>query len=181
MNKNEIRNTIIATVSILMVTLIIVACWLMGKINALEDTIEKMEDRIISLEQFKQQVTGVDTSAFDVISMSEVKKLSDGKTIVVWIGLDTCGYCQAYSPIIASVSNKYGITTRYVDASTMTDEDYNILSSLEGVKGWENYGSSFTGTPFTMIIKDNKIIGGINGYVEADYIEEAFNEAGIRK
>ena len=73
MNKNETRNTIIATVSILMVTLIIVACWLMGKINALEDTIEKMEDRIISLEQFKQQVTGVDTSAFDVISMSEVK------------------------------------------------------------------------------------------------------------
>ena len=156
MNKNETRNTIIATVSILMVTLIIVACWLMGKINALEDTIEKMEDRIISLEQFKQQVTGVDTSAFDVISMSEVKKLSDGKTIVVWIGLDTCGYCQAYSPLIASVSNKYGITARYVDASTMTDEDYNlryqksvveiysdvqqnVILSLDIVEGWGSY------------------------------------------
>jgi hypothetical protein len=32
-----------------------------------------------------------------------------------------------------------------------------------------------------MIIKDNKIIGGINGYTESQYIEQAFKEAGLKK
>lgn len=181
MKVEDIKQTLITTFILFIVLFVLFAWGLMGRVNSLENTITEMEERIISLEQFKQQVTGVDTSAFDVISMSEIKKLSTDKTIVVWIGLDTCGYCQAYSPLLASVSNKYGITARYIDASTMTDEDYEILTSLEGAEGWENYGSSFTGTPFTMIIKNNKIIGGINGYVETEYIEEAFNEAGIKK
>lgn len=181
MTKEEVRNTLVGIVSVFIVMVIIIACWLMGQINSLKNTISELENRVISLEQFKQQVTGVDTSAFDVIGMSDVEKLSKDETIVVWIGLDTCGYCQAYSPLLASVSNKYGITAKYIDASTMTDEDYNILVALEGEEGWEGYGSNFTGTPFTMIIKNNKIIGGINGYVESQYIEEAFNEAGLKK
>ena len=32
-----------------------------------------------------------------------------------------------------------------------------------------------------MIIKNNQIIGGINGYVEKDSIVKAFENAGIKK
>ena len=42
-----------------------------------------------------------DTSAFKQISPSDIAKESDGKTIVVWVGRQSCGYCAMYAPNIA--------------------------------------------------------------------------------
>lgn len=183
MENNNTSNTIIIIGAILILALVV------GIINVrnLHADIDKLAERVTTLEnKINGTSSNTDSESYDVsrfkeISMSEIQSDSKGKTIVVWLGLPTCGYCQAYAPLLADVADEYGITARYINVSTMTQEDYDTLVSLKGKGDYENYGSSFTGTPFTMIIKNGVIIGGINGYVDTPYIESAFEAAGLSK
>jgi thiol-disulfide isomerase/thioredoxin len=182
-NNSNNSNGLIILGAILIVSLVI------GVINVrnLNKDIESLTERITSLENVLKPAggndmnTSYDTSMFKEISLSEIEKDSKGKTVVVWLGLETCGYCQAYAPLLAQVAGEYNMTARYVNVSNMTQEDYDVLVSLKGKGNYENFGSSFTGTPFTMIIKDGVIIGGINGYVEASSIRSTFEAAGLKK
>lgn len=128
-----------------------------------------------------QGQSGYDTSAFNAIYPEDIASLSKKKTIVVWIGYQNCGYCQAYAPLLTQVTKEYGITANYIDLTTVTQDQMNIILSLKGEGSWENFAASFEGTPFTLIIKNNKVIGGIGGYTEADNIAKAFDNAGIKK
>ena len=125
--------------------------------------------------------SGYDTSSFNAIAPEQIASLSDNKTIVVWIGYQECGYCQAYAPLLAQVTQEYGITANYIDLTTITEEQMNIVLALTGKGDWANFAASFSGTPFTLIIKNNKVVGGINGYTEAANIATAFENAGIKK
>lgn len=128
-----------------------------------------------------QGQSGYDTSAFNAIYPEDIASLSKGKTIVVWIGYQGCGYCQAYAPLLAQVTKEYGITANYIDLSTVTNAQVQTIMSLEGKGDWKDFAASFEGTPFTLFIKDNKVVGGINGYREANEIANAFDNAGIKK
>lgn len=187
--KENKKKDLISTDSVLVLGLIVVIALIIGIVNIrnLSDEVASLNDRLTTLEN---NINGTgsntgsetyDVSRFKEISMADIESDSKGKTIVVWLGLPTCGYCQAYAPLIADVADEYGITARYIDVSTMTQEDYDILVSIEGKGDYEGYGSSFTGTPFTMIIKNGVIVGGINGYVDTVYIESAFEAAGLSK
>lgn len=182
MENNNNANGLIILGAILVVALVI------GVINVrnLNRDIETLTERVTSLEN-KVNGTGsstnesYDTSLFKEISLSEIVKDSKGKTVVVWLGLPSCGYCQAYAPLLAEVAEEYDMTARYVDVTMMSQEDYDVLVELEGVGEYAGFGSQFTGTPFTMFVKDGKIVGGINGYVEKDSIRAAFTQAGLKK
>lgn len=128
-----------------------------------------------------QSASGYDTSAFNQIYPEEIASLSNKKTIIVWIGYQECGYCQAYAPLLTQVTKEYGITANYIDLTTVTEEQVNTIMSLTGKGEWAEFAASFTGTPFTLIIKDNKVVGGINGYTESENIATAFENAGIKK
>lgn len=128
-----------------------------------------------------QESGGYDTSAFNTISSDQIASLSKNKTIVVWIGYQACGFCQAYAPLLAQVTQEYGITANYIDLTKVTEAEMNTVMSLTGKGTWADFAASFTGTPFTLIIKDNKVVGGINGYTEATNIAKAFENAGIKK
>lgn len=125
--------------------------------------------------------SGYDTSAFNIIYPEDIASLSKKETIVVWIGYQECGYCQAYAPLLAQVTEEYGIRANYIDLTTVTQDQMNIILSLKGEGSWENFAASFEGTPFTLIIKNNKVVGGIGGYTEANNIAAAFDDAGIKK
>lgn len=129
----------------------------------------------------EETVSGYDTSAFNTIKPADIESLSKNKTIVVWIGYQQCQFCQAYAPLLTQVTEEYGITANYIDISTITEDELNIVMSLTGKGDWEDFAASFTGTPFTLIIKNNKVVGGINGYVEASQIADAFDDAGLKK
>ncbi len=132
-----------------------------------------------------------DTSSFKTITASDIKTESKSETIVLLIARQGCIYCSYYAPILVEVAKDYDITVRYIDLSTIinfnlntiTDSDsYNTLSSLSGSGDWETFAKdNITGTPLTLIIKNNKVIGGVSGYVEATKVESAFTAAGITK
>lgn len=125
--------------------------------------------------------TGYDTSAFKQIKPTDIESLSKGKTIVVWIGYQDCSFCQAYAPLLTQVTKEYGITANYIDITTVTEDEFNTVLALTGNGEWKDFASKFTGTPFTLIIKNNKVVGGINGYTEAEQIAKAFDAAGLKK
>lgn len=129
----------------------------------------------------QNQSAGYDTSAFKAIKPEDIESLSKNKTIVVWIGYQECGYCQRYAPLLAQVTDAYGIVANYIDLSTITQSQLDVVLSLTGKGDWKDFAASFQGTPFTLIIKNNKVIGGIDGYTEAENIAKAFDAAGLKK
>lgn len=136
-----------------------------------------------------------DTSNFKEITASEIKSESKNSTIVVLIGRQGCSHCAEFAPTIAQVAKEYNITVRYIDfgkivdfttnpeqASVSDSEAYNLIRNLEGKDTWSGFGeTAMRGTPNTLIIKNNIIIGGINGNRSADLVREAFNNAGLKK
>lgn len=131
--------------------------------------------------QQSETTQGFDTTPFKTIKPADIESLSKNKTIVVWIGFQGCGYCQAYAPLLAQVTKEYGITANFIDLDTITNDELKSVMSLTGKGDWKEFAASFTGTPFTLIIKNNKVVGGINGYVEAEKIADAFDKAGLKK
>ena len=132
-----------------------------------------------------------DTSAFKEISAQDIASESKGKTIVVMIGRQGCGYCAAFAPIITKVAEDNDVTIRYIDflkivdiaAGTVTDSDaYNLIKNLDAVSEWDKFGeTALKGTPNTLFIKNSKIIYGINGYHEEADVQAAFKAAGLSK
>jgi thioredoxin-related protein len=130
-----------------------------------------------------------DTSKFKEISAQDIAAESKGKTIVVMIGRQGCGYCSIYAPIIEKVAEAQNVQVRYIDflkivdisAGTVTDSDaYNLIKNLDAVSDWDKFGeTALKGTPNTLFIKNSKIIYGVNGYHEEADVEAAFKAAGL--
>ena len=134
-----------------------------------------------------------DTSKFNKINPSDIENLSKGKTIVVWVGRQSCGYCAQYAPYMEEAAEEYGITANYIDLASMIDfsteqayitdaDEFDTLSSLSGKGEWKTFAyDNVGGTPLTLIIKDNKVIGGLSGYTDTEGITTAFKAAGLKK
>ena len=138
-----------------------------------------------------EETVAYDTSAFKEITPSDISKESKGKTIVVWVGRQSCGYCSMYAPYIKQAADNYGITAHYIDLAKMvnfnveqpyiTDSDaYKTLSSLTGKGEWETFAKdNVGGTPLTLIIKDGKVIGGVSGAAAVEKIEALGGKAEV--
>jgi predicted bacteriocin transport accessory protein len=138
-----------------------------------------------------EETVAYDTSAFKEITPSDISKESKGKTIVVWVGRQSCSYCGMYAPVLEDVGKDNNVTIYYVDLEDLINFDsqypyisdernYNILEGLDGIKGWETFAKdNMGGTPLTLIIKDNKVIGGLNGYTEENGVLDEFKRTGL--
>ena len=98
-----------------------------------------------------------------------------------------------YAPVISKVADEFNIKARYIDFATIVDfsdyeavisdaESFTILENLTGQGEWENFAKdNIVGTPLTLIIKDNQVIGGFSGYGEEETITQVFIDAGLSK
>lgn len=133
-----------------------------------------------------------DTSMFKKIGAKDLASLSNGKTIVVWIGRQGCGYCSLYAPRIHSVGKAYNVPVYYIDLGTIFDftqaqvsiKDQsaydtmiNFQTDAENADVLENFGA----TPMTLFIRDNKIVGNIVGALDETQVEQAFKDEGFKK
>ncbi len=151
-----------------------------------EEDYEEEEDYDTSIED-----EAYSTESFIRILPSEIASLSKGKTIVVWVGRQSCSYCAMYAPVISDVGKDNNIPVYYVDLEDLINFDsqypyisdernYNILEGLDGIEGWETFAKdNMGGTPLTLIIKDNKVIGGLSGYTEEDGVINEFKRTGL--
>lgn len=181
------------TFILVIVTLIVACLTLLVSINSKGTGEEEVQEPETNTQQSDNTATSYtyDTSAFKAIKASEIKSASKSETIVVLIARQGCSYCSYYAPVITSVAEDFGITVRYIDLATIVDfsqrlitdeESYDTLSNLQGSGDWKDFAkNNITGTPLTLIIKNNKVVGGIAGYTEGDGVEAAFKAAGLKK
>ena len=132
-------------------------------------------------------------SEFKEINAREIYNESRGNTIVLWVGRQSCGYCAMYAPVMENVTSDFGIVARYIDLEKIINfnvlepyiEDdiaFTILSNLSGKGKWMNFArDNIGGTPLTLIIRDNQVIGGVSGYVEESSLTKTLIDAGLRK
>lgn len=156
-------------------------------IDDYEDKKEDKEDKYDDNDHVSYSIKG-----FKEIKASDIYNESKGKTIVLWIGRQSCGFCAIYAPVIEDVADDYDIVARYIDLGKIinfnvsqpyiSDQDsYNLLENLSGSGEWQYFASeNINATPLTLIIRDNKVIGGVSGFVGEDVLEGIFNAAGLR-
>lgn len=131
--------------------------------------------------------------AFKEIDARDIKTESVDKTIVVWIGRQNCSYCKLYAPVIEEVADEFDIVARYIDLAKIIDFSgnyaevsdqiaLNIISNLQGTGEWAGFAEeNVSGTPLTLIIRNNEVIGGISGYTQENELIDVFLDAGLRK
>lgn len=193
------NNSDIAMVLLLVLILgLLVVC----SIFMLRSRIIKLEEELVHTKEVLSQYgiyidgepdSSYDTSVYNVIKPSEIAKASKGKTIVLWVGRQSCGYCGMYAPYINEALNNYGIKGYYVDLATLInfnaaepyvsdEEEFGILAGLKGEGEWDGFAAEYVGgTPLTLIIKDNKVVGGLSGYTDTNTIMQVFSDAGVKK
>lgn len=163
-----------------------------------EDYLDDSEDEKVDKEEkddnkYDENDYGAySIKAFKEIKADDIYKESRGKTIVLWIGRQSCGFCAVYAPVIEEVADDFDMVARYIDLGKIINFDvsepyvsdyssYNILKNLSGEGKWQYFASdNINATPLTLIIRDNQVIGGVSGFVEEDTLEDVFYTAGLR-
>ena len=202
--KNEVKNNSGSDVTILLMIILVIGLLVIGGFIILRKEIKTVNDELLRTKQVLSEYgiyidkqtetsTAYDTSVYNVIKPSQIATESKGKKIVLWVGRQSCGYCEMYAPYINEASQNYGIKAYYVDLAELIDftvdqpyimdeEEFNILSSLNGEGEWKGFAEeNVGGTPLTLIIQDNKVIGGLSGYADTNSVMKAFENAGLKK
>jgi predicted bacteriocin transport accessory protein len=144
------------------------------------------------------------TDNFKVIKGTDIEKESKGKTIMIFIGRQNCGYCAAFAPVLEKAQKTYGFTAYYIDLYSIYNQNWtetngqdqildqeslNAITSLTGT-GYALDGTSsletfardnFGATPEILFVKNNKLVGGIPGYVEEATLNEYLEKMGFSK
>lgn len=131
-----------------------------------------------------------DVSEFDEIKASDLSKESKNKTIVVYIGRSSCGYCVQFVPVLKSVQEKYNFTTKYIDiakiidynSSSISDQDaYNLLTNMKTNSEQKGIMEQFGSTPMTLVIKNNTIVDSIVGATDESTLTKLVEDNGFSK
>lgn len=120
---------------------------------------------------------------FEEIKIDEyLKYLKDSKSRIIYLARPGCSWCQKEDPIIRSVGSKNKLKIYYLDAtpflSGIEDAPYTE-DGLKLINSDEDWFKGEFGTPNTLIVKNGKIIDGVNGYVEKKQLEDLFERNGF--
>ena len=131
-----------------------------------------------------------DVSMFDEISVDDISKESDNKTIVVYMGRAACGYCIQYVPVLAEVQDNLGIKVKYIDMAKIIDYDNqsiidsSAISKLQNMKtndAQKNVMDNLGSTPMTLVIKNNRIVDSLVYAADAETLQTVLENNGLGK
>lgn len=98
-------------------------------------------------------------------------KIANNEAFVLIIERTGCSYCEMYMPIMKEYAEEKKIPVVYIDTDTLTEEEFNDLSSTNSYLRKNKWG-----TPTTLFMLGNRVIDSIGGYVEKDSIEAFFKD-----
>lgn len=112
------------------------------------------------------------------IDFTKYKEIIDSKeNSVIVIGQTTCSHCIAVKPVLSHVAGTYDIEINYLNLTEMTgEEQQELIKNLKDL-GYEN--AENLGTPLTIVVKDSKIVGTIEGGNPTSYFVRQFKKLGI--
>ena len=123
-------------------------------------------------EEIEYPLTLTGEVGLNQITYSKYKEMVDnGDAFVVIIERAGCTYCQMYMPIMEEYVKEKKIAINYIDTDTLTDEEFQELSTKNNYLKRNNWG-----TPTTLFMLGDRVIDVIGGYVEKNKIEEFFKD-----
>lgn len=93
--------------------------------------------------------------------------VENGEAFIVVIERTGCGYCMEYMPIVKEVALENEIAITYIDTDTLTEDEFNLLSTTNNYLKRNNWG-----TPTTLFMLGSRIVDSIGGYVDKATVEE---------
>lgn len=105
---------------------------------------------IVMFNEDKTPVTNNIENSAEIVSWSE--QTQEDQYVVTVMASSTCGYCQAYNPVIHALQEEYGFTLYWFEIDNLSDDDYQTLSSTYDL---ENYEGS---VPYTFITKNGEFV-----------------------
>lgn len=94
-------------------------------------------------------------------------------TNIIYIGRETCGYCQMFTPVIDDLKEKFNLDYFYLDTDKLTNKDLKKILTTFDID-LETFG-----TPYLVITKNGKIIDTQSGYTDELSLFFIMQEAGI--
>lgn len=105
---------------------------------------------------------------FNQITYDEYESMmNNDEAFIVVIERAGCSYCQMYMPIMKEVADEKKIAVTYIDTDTLTEEEFNMLSTSNSYLKKTNWG-----TPTTLFMLGDRVVDSIGGYVEKETILE---------
>lgn len=89
-------------------------------------------------------------------------KFQEKQTFILYLGSKSCTHCQDFKPTLEKITRKYQLKVYYLDVSTLSSEEYEIVKTKTFLKG----------TPTIVFVEDgvvqtNPRIEGDMSYSEA--------------
>ena len=151
----------------------------------------KGENTTSETEETQSYSANYDVSAFKEIKAQDIAKESKNKTIMVYVGRETCGYCIQFVPILTSVQKSLGgYTTYYIDIAKIIDyssgsikdnEANDIMQNLKTVSAQKGVMDDWGATPMTLVIKNSQIVDSLIGYTEESTVTQFVKDNKLAK
>jgi len=117
-----------------------------------------------ALEEVEYPLTLAGEVGLHQITYSEYEeKVENGGAFIVIIERAGCSYCIQYMPVVEEVAKEKKIPLYYIDTDTLSQEEFNLLSSTNSYLKRNNWG-----TPTTLFMLGDRVLDNIPGYVDKD-------------
>ena len=124
-----------------------------------------------ALEEIEYPLELTGEVGLNQITYSEYTNMvNEGKAFIVIIERAGCSYCQLYMPIVKEVAEEKKVAITYIDIDTLTEEEFNSLSTTNAYLKRNKLG-----TPTTLFMLGDRVIDTIDGYVEKTTVENFLN------
>lgn len=121
----------------------------------------------VAEEEIEYPLTLAGEVGLNQITYNDYKDMvSNGSAFVVIIERTGCSYCQMYMPIMEAYANEKQIPILYIDTDTLTEDEFNELSSENNYLKRNKWG-----TPTTLFMLGDRVIDAIGGYTERDNVD----------
>ena len=120
----------------------------------------------MEFEEVEYPLTLAGETGLHQITYDQYETMVDNEdAFIVIIERAGCSFCVQYMPIIEEVANEKNISIHYIDTDTLTQEEYNLLSTTNNYLKKNSWG-----TPTTLFMLGDRVLDSIGGYVEKDSV-----------
>lgn len=126
------------------------------------DTSSKAQEESASIKEEEQK----ELESINVERYLELKEESNPS--IIYIARPTCHYCEIQGPIIKNIAYENDLTIYYLNTDEMGAEDSSKL-----IKSDDTFKDGF-GTPCTIVVGDDKILGKSEGLTDKETMIEFF-------
>ena len=171
------NNKILVILGIVLAVILIIICSMVGTDSNNTKTDKVMEDGqtiVTNAQKESEAVKDEEKKEFTQINVDKYLEYYAGEeNKIILVARPTCHYCQMAEPILQNISFKYNIEINYLNTDEFSDDDQTKFVNSD-----DTFKDGF-GTPFLLIVSNNKIVSSVNGLTDEDHYISFFKTNGF--